>query len=248
MAMVIYRISNSVNDKVYIGQTIRSLDARLKRHFHDACRNPGSRLKIHRAINKYGTDKFSIEQIDEASSQEELNEKERYWIKKYDSMTNGYNMTEGGDGGNTYSSRSPSQMKATKKKLSKANFGRNNGMSNQIKAKNIKTGEEHFFESLTACLDFLGIKNKTIVMCRVNGKCNTLWRNEWMFAYENAEYSEFHEFHYDLSCHRGQKVILEKAGEQFRFNSKAKACQFMHIGKMPLKNGMVINGYAIILP
>ena len=101
-------------------------------------------------------------------------------------------------------------MKETKAKLSKANLGRNNGMSNQVKAKNVKTNKEYFFDTLSACLKFLGIANKGIVMSRANGKCNTLWRNEWMFAYEDKDYAEFHEFHYDPSCRHGTKVVLKK--------------------------------------
>lgn len=248
MAMMIYKIVNSVNDKVYVGQTIRTLESRLRRHFDDATKHPHTLNKFHRAINKYGKDKFRIELIDEASTQKELNQKEKFWIRKCNSIDNGYNTAEGGEGGNTYKGRSAEQMNATKAKLSKANLGRNNGMSNQIKAKNVKTGKEYFFDTLSACLKFLGIANKGVVMNRANGKCNTLWRDEWMFAYEDKEYADFHEFHYDPSCRSGIKVLLRKEDHVIQFNSKAKACEFLHVKYIPLQSGMTINGYSILLP
>lgn len=248
MAMMIYKITNTVNNKVYIGQTIRTLESRFARHIDDAIKNPHTLNKFHRAINKYGKDKFKIELIDEANTQDELNKKEKYWIKQYDSVKNGYNTAEGGEGGNTYKGRTKKQMNITKAKISKANLGRNNGMSNQIKAKNVKTNKEYFFDTLGACLKFLGVANKGIVMNRANGNCNTLWRNEWMFAYEDKEYADFREFHYDPSCRKGTKVVLIKDNEKFMFNSKNKACEFLNVGKMPLMNGMVVNGYSIEIP
>lgn len=245
---LIYKISNTINDKVYIGQTIRSLESRFARHIDDANKNLKTTNKFHRAINKYGKENFYIEQIDEAKSQDELNAKEKFWIKKYDSVMNGYNTAEGGESGNTYKGRTEAQMSITKAKLSKANHGRNNGMSNQVKAKNVKTGKEYFFETLGECLKFLNVSNKGIVMTRANRTCNTLWRNEWMFAYEDEDYADFHEFHYDPSCRKGVKVNLEKNGKVEKFNSKNKACQFLKIKKTPLIDGMIINGYTIRIP
>lgn len=248
MDMMIYKITNTVNGKVYIGQTIRPLRQRFLRHINDAHNNPNTHLKLHRAMNKYGADKFTIKKIDEATTKQELDEKEVFWIKEYDSVSSGYNLTAGGEGGNTYKCRTFSQMKETRDKLSKSKMGRANGMSKQIKAKNVTTGQEYVFDSLHACLEFLGIKNKSTVSDRASGKCNTLWRNEWMFAYEGCDYSEFHEFHYDPSCRKGTKVILKKDGESRLFNSFNKACGFLGIKKTSLQPNMVINGYSIEIP
>ena len=91
--MIIYKITNRVNGKVYIGQTIRSLEHRWSQH----CSNSSGCIYIHRAINKYGKENFTVEQIDVASDSEELNKKEQYWIAHYDSIApKGYNMTTGG--------------------------------------------------------------------------------------------------------------------------------------------------------
>ena len=77
--MWIYKITNIQNNKVYIGQTIRPIEQRFHRHLSDALNNI---LDTHfaRAVRKYGKDSFIIEEIDTAQTQDELNQKEQYWI------------------------------------------------------------------------------------------------------------------------------------------------------------------------
>ena len=72
--MIIYKITNKENGKMYIGQTINSIEDRWHRHCNDAMNNI---LDTHfaRAIRKYGKENFTIEEIDTASSQDELNKK-----------------------------------------------------------------------------------------------------------------------------------------------------------------------------
>ena len=53
---------------------------------------------IHKAIQKYGVDNFSIEIVEDGIPSEFINEKEKYWIMFYDSNRTGYNQTPGGDG------------------------------------------------------------------------------------------------------------------------------------------------------
>jgi len=76
---IIYCATNIINNKKYIGQTIRSLDKRIKEHIGHA--NKDNKYAFHLAINKYGIDKFEWEEIDVADNQEELDEKELYWIE-----------------------------------------------------------------------------------------------------------------------------------------------------------------------
>lgn len=230
---------------MYIGQTTKTIEQRLKRHLDNAENSKSPKIKFQRAIKKYGRDAFKIEKIDEADSQNELNEKERQWIKFYGSIENGYNIAEGGEGGFTYKGRTKSQMEETKKKISAANKGRNNGMSNQLKCFSIKTKEEHFFETLNDCLCFLGIKNKSIVMNRANKKINSYWHHEWMFAYENEEYGEYVDKpDYDPSCRKGKKVVLKKNNEIKEFNSLNKAREFLGVKQRPI-NDSIINGYEV---
>lgn len=96
---LIYKIVNDVNNKVYIGQTASSLQIRYQQHLTEAKKNTQRKLYI--AMNEIGIDHFSIQRI-ENCSEDELDAREKYWIHYYDSMTNGYNMTSGGNGGSIY--------------------------------------------------------------------------------------------------------------------------------------------------
>ena len=89
----IYIIRNTINSKVYIGQTKVSLKLRFQNHL-SAARN-GKDYVIGKAIRKYGEENFYIELLEECTI-EELNERERYWISYYDSYNQGYNRTVGG--------------------------------------------------------------------------------------------------------------------------------------------------------
>jgi group I intron endonuclease len=111
--MVIYKISNTINSKIYIGQTIKKLSERIYGHFADAKRNRNT--KIARAIRKYGIDNFNFEIIDNALSQEELNELEKKYIKLFNSNTNefGYNLLSGGNQGGKHSDET--KLKISKK-------------------------------------------------------------------------------------------------------------------------------------
>jgi len=97
--MVVYKITNQVNGKVYIGKTVKKqLITRWREHVSEARRGNKSYLK--QALRKYGFDKFTIETLYKASSEVEMNEKEKYFIQFYDSTdpNKGYNLTPGGDG------------------------------------------------------------------------------------------------------------------------------------------------------
>ena len=77
----IYKITCNKNGKIYIGQTKRTLQMRFDLHVKYA--EQGGRLALSRAIMKYGKESFTIEQIDQAESKEEIDEKERYYIKYF---------------------------------------------------------------------------------------------------------------------------------------------------------------------
>lgn len=96
----IYKITNNINGKSYIGQAT-NIAARWRDHlfrpFEETCDQYNSHL--YRAIRDYGIENFSFS-ILERCEKEELNEKEQYWVDKYDSFNRetGYNLTKGGDG------------------------------------------------------------------------------------------------------------------------------------------------------
>lgn len=94
----IYKITNTINSKSYIGQTIQNVKERFYQHCATKCSKAVSNMAIHRAIKKYGKSNFTVEVIEEIDSAN-LNDRERYWIKYYNSYNNGYNSTKGGQDG-----------------------------------------------------------------------------------------------------------------------------------------------------
>lgn len=89
--MVIYRTTNTINGKWYIGKDVKNYKGYL-----------GSGLAIKNAIQKYGKENFTKEILEVCESKEHLSEREIYWIEITDAKNNpnSYNMTDGGQGGN----------------------------------------------------------------------------------------------------------------------------------------------------
>jgi len=91
MKYEVYKISNDINNKLYIGITSCGYKNRFKQHTK-------ADSYIGKAIRKHGIEHFRIEVIDIAETKEEVMRKEIYWIDYYDSYKNGYNLTIGGEG------------------------------------------------------------------------------------------------------------------------------------------------------
>lgn len=103
MCGYIYKITNNINGKSYIGQTKRTVNIRWQEHLKSslyAYRTDYS-YPLHSAIRKYGKTNFSLETI-EIVPVELLDEREIWWIKYYDSHNSGYNITLGGQGNQRY--------------------------------------------------------------------------------------------------------------------------------------------------
>ena len=96
MVVGIYKITNKVNGKCYIGQS-QDIATRFREHRYLLRQNKYSNKKIQNAWNKYGEENFTFEIIEECML-DELDEKEMKYIKEYDSHYNGYNNTDGGGG------------------------------------------------------------------------------------------------------------------------------------------------------
>lgn len=96
---IIYKVTNLVNGKIYIGQTVQDFDKRMNSHLSNSKCNKYITKYFHKAIRKYGRDNFIWEIIEYCNSKKELNEMEFHYIKQYNSfLPNGYNMTLGGEG------------------------------------------------------------------------------------------------------------------------------------------------------
>ena len=125
--MIIYRCTLP-NGKMYIGQTYREFQERQYEHIRKSKikTENGYNYPFYRAIRKHGVENLIWDILDCASSQEELNEKEKYWISYYNTYiksknSNGYNQTLGGEGqsGLVHTNES-------KNKISKSELGENN--------------------------------------------------------------------------------------------------------------------------
>lgn len=113
----VYKITNKLNNKIYIGITNQGSGARYRHHWYEA--RIGEPSPIHKSMAKYGEDNFILEIIDFAENAKELKEKEKYYIKFFNSRDRkiGYNLTDGGDGtfGRKHSEEAKKRMSETQK-------------------------------------------------------------------------------------------------------------------------------------
>ena len=99
MTIGIYKITNLINNKSYIGKSIK-IEERFSYHKTPSHWVQEENKPLYRAFKKYGIDNFDFSIVEECDKTE-LNIKEIYWIGYYDTYKNGYNATLGGDGGKT---------------------------------------------------------------------------------------------------------------------------------------------------
>lgn len=131
--MIIYKTTNLINEKIYIGK--------------DKHNNPkylGSGLSLQNAIKKYGKDNFQKEILEYCNSEEHMAEREIIWIHKFNSTDRaiGYNMTDGGNGGNTRINYTDQQLIEYKSKISHG-VRNSEKYSNYIKNNTGKKRPEH---------------------------------------------------------------------------------------------------------
>lgn len=137
--MIIYKAENLINGKVYIGKTVKSLKHRISRHVANNRGEPFAR-----AIKKYGIQSIEFSVIDVANDEATLSEKEKYWIKYYNSHSGrGYNLTDGGEG-----SIGLHHTEESKAKVSAANKGRKRSLESIRRTADANRGRRHTLEEL----------------------------------------------------------------------------------------------------
>lgn len=181
---LIYSIICTINHRRYVGLTTQPVSKRWKEHINEAKRNPSTPL--HKSIAKYGAHNFRIRIIEDDILEENLPNREIYWIEQFDSYNSGFNQTTGGETSKTIHpnvkqrisdsmtgvSKSPEHINKIRETLleNSHNFTvRGNGrhLARKIKGTNITTGEIIEFESMSAAVTYLGKdKNYTGLISR----------------------------------------------------------------------------------
>lgn len=144
----VYKITNLINDKIYIGKT-NNLEYRWRNHLISS-RKDSPIYPIHRAIKKYGKEKFSITIIESDSLEELIFEREKFWITYY--KTNiikygdefGYNLTDGGEG-----SAGHIMSEEGKEKLRQFNLGKKYSLETKKIQSLQRQGENNNLSKLT---------------------------------------------------------------------------------------------------
>lgn len=186
----IYKISNTQNNKIYIGQTTKNIDLRFRQHLAKADyyvnrygNDSYKYVHLYLAMNKYGKDCFKIEQIDIAETQAELDQKEAYWIEFYDAINTGYNMMPGSTKENPMSSElvkskhdNIMRSDAVRKKISDSlkRYRQENGVSEEHRKKLSEAQQNR------KCF----IKDGKITYTSLNNeqKVNELLADGWIFS------------------------------------------------------------------
>jgi len=137
---IIYKHTNKITGKAYIGFTKFSIEKRWKQHCKAV--NAGSELKFHRAIRKHGSlnDIWDHQVIDIRFSEEQAKLSEIALIKHFDTFKNGYNLTFGGQG------NSGNRSNETKRKISKANKGRKLSEETRKRMSESQRGNKNFLD------------------------------------------------------------------------------------------------------
>jgi group I intron endonuclease len=187
----VYKITNKLNGKSYVGITTKSIHERFQAHLD---RSVKSRSAIQKAIKKYGKENFIIEELDSALNKTELYEKEVYWIAKLDTFNcYGYNLTIGGGGITEMSQEIRDKISKTKsgksipklkgrviKKDQRIKISRSLGAS-IVKCTNIDTNEFFYLDYPTQGKEY-GF-NPSLICAVIKGKRNH--HKGFIFEYVN---------------------------------------------------------------
>lgn len=199
----IYKISNDINNHLYIGKTGRTIQDRFNEHLRNSKKEYKNR-PLYDAMNKYGVEHFYIEKIDECETDKEASEKEIYWISYYNTYKKGYNATLGGDGTAYLNLNEEEVIEKYKELKSKRSVGRyfnvdEKTIRNILKKHNVKTIPRKqqkivmikdqkiikIFNEVKNANKYLGINEKSTNIYHVlNNNRKTAYGYEWKYLYQ----------------------------------------------------------------
>ena len=184
----IYKITNLVNGKNYIGQA-KNLRIRLKAHYFMYKRGDNKRMILYKAITKYGVENFSVSIIDTIDNYDVaiLDKLEMQYIEKYNSFgATGYNQTKGGDGGVLgYKHNEETLDKLAE--ITREHY-RNSHSDKSLwpRAKNWITGEEFTACTMKELCKLTGLSRDSVLKCLTKKKNNIY--GIWTFARNGEEF------------------------------------------------------------
>lgn len=176
----IYKITNKINNKVYVGQTSKSIEERFARHCSEARWANTKSMPIVFAIKKYGCEYFSVNLLEELSNkatQKEIDEREIYWVNALDTFSpKGYNLKAGQANGRLSeetkkkigeSNRGKKRSKETKLKLSLSHKGKKPSTETRAKMSNYWKGKKPHQNTIKASIK---ASQKTYMLFAPDGK------------------------------------------------------------------------------
>lgn len=194
----IYKITNLINKKVYIGQTIRTVEWRWIKHQRESI---GTKYildtKFARALRKYGVDNFKVEiqeQLNDCTVRE-LTAREHFWVHHYNSIEEGYNAADPlvAHGGNTYAGKTNAELEEIKEKIRQTKLGGKNPQARAIKCLDIETGKVmHFAAAEDARRYFndniLENTHHQFISRRCRQETKSPYLGKYKFAYEENDF------------------------------------------------------------
>lgn len=143
MSKIIYKITNLINNKLYVGKTEQTLRKRWLEHVQEArrykkCGNLFYKTRFYPAMVKYGFNNFKIELVEQVAENDNIDDREKYWISKLQTQNPdiGYNIADGGMGGALFKGHKHSAQ--SKEKMSQHNYWKNKKQSREFILKRIK--------------------------------------------------------------------------------------------------------------
>lgn len=234
MAAGIYCITNLVNQKKYIGQTY-DFDSRWWKHKNFLKNGKHENRHLQFAWNKYGASnfEFSVVEIISGDNQAFFDEREIYWINFYDSLNNGYNLTQGGGGCRGYK-HTPEEIEKMRKAAAPHAV-----LQYDMDLNFIKRWESASQAAKTLSLSPGGIR----AVCKRERKQKTLGGSIWVYEYEVEQ--GLVDWEYYLNSNRS----YPKAVKQFNlwgefvkeWESLYSACKLLNIGRRVLYRAVKSN-------